>query len=72
MSTGHRTFLFDRYVLHAKLLWRAAPFLAIACGLLSTISAAAITGAMVSSGRLVGSLPDAIAGGPGSPAAGAT
>jgi len=72
MSTGHRTFLFDRYVLHAKLLWRAAPFLAIACVLLSTISAAAITGAMVSSGRLVGSLPDAIAGGPGSPAAGAT
>jgi ABC-type multidrug transport system fused ATPase/permease subunit len=48
--------LLSRYVLHGKLLWRAGPWLSICCVLLSISSAAAITGVMVCSGRLIGSI----------------
>lgn len=67
-----RHFLPRRLQLHLRLLWRAAPVLSLLCLVLSLISAAAITVAMIASGRLIGSLPAAIRDGSGSAAADTT
>lgn len=72
MPLRRRTPLLHGYALHTTLLWRAAPKLSVACVLLSVVSAASITAAMVASGRLVGSLPDAVAAGAGSSEASTT
>lgn len=45
-----------RYVLHARLLWRAAPGLSALCALLTVISGAAAAFSMIASGKLIGSL----------------
>lgn len=45
-----------RYVLHAKLLWRAAPGLSVLCVFLTAISAGSAAFAMIASGKLIGSL----------------
>ncbi|MGH3657150.1 MAG: hypothetical protein ACRDUA_10855, partial [Micromonosporaceae bacterium] len=59
----------SRYLLHARLLWRAAPAHSVACLVLTVASAGLNTASLIATGRLVGALPDAIAGGAGSPAA---
>ncbi|HVX43922.1 MAG TPA: ATP-binding cassette domain-containing protein [Mycobacteriales bacterium] len=61
--------LFSRYLLHVQLLWRAAPRLSMLCALLEAVSAGAATVSLIASGHLIGSLPAAIRGGPGSAAA---
>lgn len=58
-----------RYLLHARLLWRAAPAHSLACLVLTIVNAAASTVSLISTGQLVGALPDAIADGIGTPAA---
>ena len=62
----------SRYLLHARLLWRAAPGPALLCLALTVAGAAANTAALVSIGRLVGSLPAALDAGPGTDAAAST
>lgn len=47
-----------RYFLHVRLLWRVAPRLSWLCLALSVLSAAAGTAALVTTGRLVGSIGD--------------
>jgi ATP-binding cassette subfamily B protein len=58
-----------RYLLHARLLWRASPKLVVLCTLLTTGSAVSITFVLVASGRFIGALPAGIRDGAGSPAA---
>lgn len=55
-----RRLLARRLVLHIRILLRAAPLLSLLSILLSAVSAGAITGAMIASGRLISSLPGAI------------
>lgn len=56
----------NRYVLHLRLMREAAPLLALICVVLAAIQAAAITLAMVASGRLIAAIPAAArAGGSG-------
>lgn len=45
-----------RYVLHARLLWRAAPGLSALCVFLTAISGGATAFSMIASGKLIGSL----------------
>jgi ATP-binding cassette, subfamily B, bacterial len=69
MRTGRLRAGSGRYALHARLLWRAAPAHSLACLALTAVSAAVNTASLISTGRLVGALPDAIADGAGSAAA---
>ena len=59
-----------RYVLHGRMLWRSGPGLSLLCLGLTVTQAAATTAALVSTGRLIGSLSAAVHAGPGSAAAG--
>ncbi len=59
----------SRYVLHARLLWRAAPGLSLLALLATVLNAAALTAGLVTSGHLVGALPDLLRDGAGSAAA---
>jgi ATP-binding cassette, subfamily B, bacterial len=59
----------NRYLLHVRLVWHAAPGLAVVCVLLALVQAAAITVAMVASGQLVESVSAAVRAGAGSVAA---
>lgn len=59
----------QRYVLHARLLWRSAAGLSVLCLALTVIQAAATTAALITTGRLIGSLTAAVHAGPGSAAA---
>ena len=52
----------SRLLLHLRLLWQAAPALSLACLGLSILHALAAVAAMISSGRLLGALADALAG----------
>ncbi len=61
--------VYRRYALHARLLWWCAPRLTLLCGLLAAAVAGSGTAALVTTGRLVGSLPAAVEAGFGSPAA---
>jgi len=61
-----------RYLLHARLLWRASPELVVLCTLLTTGAAVANTLVLVASGRFIGALPAGIRDGAGSAAAGTT
>lgn len=61
-----------RYLLHARLLWRASPELVVLCTLLTTGAAVANTLVPVASGRFIGALPAGIRDGAGSAAAGTT
>ncbi|MGH3489754.1 MAG: ATP-binding cassette domain-containing protein [Actinopolymorphaceae bacterium] len=61
--------VFRRYALHVRLLWWCAPRRSLVCAALAVVAAAAGTAALVTTGRLVGSLPAAVEGGWGSPAA---
>ena len=58
-----------RYVQHARLLRLSAPGLSLLCLLVSLGSALAGTTALVTTGHLIGSLPDLVRGGAGSAAA---
>ena len=58
-----------RYLLHARLLWRASPALVLTCTALAAGAATANTFVLVASGRFIGALPTAIDDGPGSAAA---
>lgn len=58
-----------RYVLHARLLWRAAPGLSVLCLLVTVGSALTGTAALVTTGQLIGSLPDLVRSGAGTAAA---
>jgi ATP-binding cassette, subfamily B, bacterial len=58
-----------RYVLHGRILWRASRGLSLLCLGLTAIQSAATTAALVSTGRLIGSLPAAVKAGASSPAA---
>ncbi|MFC7622042.1 ATP-binding cassette domain-containing protein [Microlunatus sp. GCM10028923] len=53
---------------HVRLLWHAAPAHTLVCFALSALQALAAVAAMISTGRLIGALADAVSGG-GSPAA---
>jgi ATP-binding cassette, subfamily B, bacterial len=59
----------SRYVLHARLLWHSARWLAVACLALTALPPAARTGSLIASGGLIGALPAAIQAGPSSPEA---
>ncbi len=61
-----------RYLLHARVLWRASPGLMVLCTLLTTASAGFNTLVLVASGRFIGALPAGIRDGAGSDAAGST
>ncbi|MER7244110.1 ABC transporter ATP-binding protein [Kribbella sp. NPDC000426] len=58
-----------RYGLHARLLWRACPGWTSAAVLTTVLSSAVGTVLMISTGQFVGSLPDALHSGAGSPTA---
>ncbi|HET8600922.1 MAG TPA: ABC transporter ATP-binding protein [Segeticoccus sp.] len=58
-----------RYVLHARLLWRASPLLTLTCTAIVVAQALASTAVLLLSGRFVGALAQAIHDGPSSPAA---
>jgi ATP-binding cassette subfamily B protein len=62
--------VFRRYLLHARLSWRVAPGLSMACVVLTVLSALASAAVLVTTGRLVGSLAEPISAGAGSTAAG--
>jgi ATP-binding cassette, subfamily B, bacterial len=70
LASGRRRRLSNRYLLHARLLWRAAPGLAAVCVGLAVLRAGAITVAMVASGQLVESVSAAARAEAGSAAAG--
>ncbi len=57
----------SRLLLHLRLLWQAAPALSLVCLGLSILHALAAVAAMISSGRLLGALADALAGGDPAP-----
>jgi ABC-type multidrug transport system fused ATPase/permease subunit len=62
-----RSFLYGtlhRYLLYARLFWRAAPLLSVLCLVLTVIVAGAGTAALVTTGRLVAALPDPAAAWP--------
>ncbi|MFD2082791.1 ATP-binding cassette, subfamily B [Actinopolymorpha cephalotaxi] len=59
----------NRYLLHLRLWWHAAPGLAIVCVALAVVRAGAITVAMVASGHLVASIDEAVRAGVDSAAA---
>jgi len=61
-----------RYLLHARLLWRASAALTVMCTLIVAASALANTLVLVASGKFVGALPAGIRDGAGSAAAGTT
>ena len=59
----------NRYVLHVRLWWHAAPGLAIVCVALAVVQAGAIAMAMIASGHLVASISAAVRSGVDSGAA---
>jgi ATP-binding cassette, subfamily B, bacterial len=59
----------NRYLLHACLLWHAAPWLAAVCVVLLLVQAGAVTVAMIASGQLIEGVSAAVRAGVGSAAA---
>lgn len=58
LSSGAR----PRLLLHVRLLWQVASGLSVACLVLAVLQSASVVVAMISSGRLIGSLAEVVAG----------